>query len=68
MTRNVGTIDRMARIVVGLALLSLVYFLEGNMRWWGLVGLVPLVTGLVSSCPLYAVLGVSTCSAMEARR
>lgn len=68
MTRNVGTIDRMARIVVGLALLSLVYFLEGNMRWWGLVGLVPLVTGLVSSCPLYAVLGVSTCSAMEARK
>ncbi len=68
MTRNVGSIDRIVRIVVGLALLSLVYFLEGNMRWWGLVGLVPLVTGLVSSCPLYAVLGMSTCSAMEARK
>ena len=68
MTRNVGSIDRIVGIVVGLALLSLVYFLEGNMRWWGLVGLVPLVTGLVSSCPLYAVLGMSTCSAMEARK
>lgn len=68
MTRNVGSIDRIVRIVVGLALLSLVYFLEGNMRWWGLVGLVPLVTGLVSSCPLYAVLGMSTCSAMDARK
>lgn len=61
MTRNVGSIDRILRIVVGLALLSLIVFVEGNARWWGLVGLVPLITGLMSTCPLYSILGLSTC-------
>jgi hypothetical protein len=61
MTKNVGSVDRIARIVVGLALLSLIFFLEGNARWWGLVGLVPLLTGLFSTCPLYSLLGLNTC-------
>lgn len=52
---------RIARIVVGLALLSLVFLVEGNARWWGLVGLVPLLTGLMSTCPVYSVLGINTC-------
>lgn len=61
MTRNVGGIDRVARIVVGLLLLSLVFVVEGNARWWGLVGLVPLLTGLMSTCPLYSIFGFNTC-------
>ncbi len=56
---NEGKIDRSARIVVGLALLSLVFF--GPHTPWGLVGLLPLVTGLVGWCPLYRVLHVDTC-------
>jgi len=61
MTVNVGGIDRVLRIVVGLALLSLLFLLEGTVRYWGLVGLVPLLTGIFRSCPAYSLIGVSTC-------
>ena len=61
MKANVGGLDKIARIVVGAGLLSLVLFLEGNARWWGLVGLVPLATGTFGFCPLYPLLGMSTC-------
>jgi len=57
--RNVGAIDRFVRIVLGLALLSLVFV--GPHPWFGLVGLVPLVTGLVGFCPLYRLFGLRTC-------
>jgi hypothetical protein len=63
---NVGNLDRIVRIVVGLGLLSLLFFLEGAAKWWGLVGLVPLGTGLMGSCPLYSILGLSTCPAGSA--
>jgi len=59
MSRNEGTVDRILRIVFGLALLSLVFI--GPKTMWGLVGLVPLLTGLAGYCPLYRVLGFSTC-------
>ena len=61
MKRNVGGIDKVLRIVVGLGLLSLLFVLEGSARWWGLIGLVPLGTALVGFCPLYTILGLSTC-------
>ena len=61
MKSNVGGVDKILRIVVGLGLLSLVLILEGNARWWGLVGLVPLLTGVINFCPLYAMLGINTC-------
>lgn len=61
MTRNVGGLDRLLRIVVGLGLLSLLLLLDGPARWWGLVGLVPLLTGLMQTCPLYPLLGINTC-------
>ncbi|MEW9804518.1 YgaP family membrane protein [Mesorhizobium marinum] len=67
MTRNVGSADRIVRIVVGIALLSLVFLLEGSVRWWGLVGLVPLLTGLASSCPLYSIAGINTCPAVSGK-
>jgi hypothetical protein len=63
MKTNVGSADKVARIAVGLILLSLVVFLDGSARWLGLIGLVPLVTAVVGYCPLYAVLGVNTCAA-----
>lgn len=61
MKTNVGTIDKVLRIMVGLVLLSLVFILESQARWWGLVGLVPLLTGVFGVCPLYSLLGLSTC-------
>jgi hypothetical protein len=56
---NVGNVDRVLRIVVGLALLALVF--TGPQTPWGLVGLVPLATGLTRKCPAYALLGMTTC-------
>jgi hypothetical protein len=57
--RNEHQIERALRVVAGLALLSLVFV--GPHTLWGLLGLVPLATGLIGSCPIYTVLGFSTC-------
>jgi hypothetical protein len=57
--RNIGTVDQVIRIVVGAALISLVFW--GPQTSWGWIGLVPLVTAFVSFCPLYRLMGVSTC-------
>ena len=59
MTRNIGSADRLIRMLVGLAALSLVFV--GPKSLWGLIGLVPPVTALVGWCPPYAILGISTC-------
>ena len=65
--KNVGGIDRVLRIVVGLALLA-GFFLnaDGAYRWAYLIGIVPLATGLLSTCPLYSILGLSTCPMKKA--
>ncbi|HEX5637235.1 MAG TPA: DUF2892 domain-containing protein [Gammaproteobacteria bacterium] len=57
--KNVGGIDKILRIVVGLALISLVFI--GPQTLWGLVGLVPLLTGLFGFCPFYTLLGLNSC-------
>ena len=56
---NVGGIDRIARIAGGLVLLGLAA--TGTVGAWGYIGIVPLATGLLSTCPLYSVLGIKTC-------
>lgn len=61
MKQNVGGIDRILRIIVGLGLLSMVFILEGSQRWFGLIGLVPLMTGIFAFCPAYPLVGVNTC-------
>ena len=58
---NEGTLDRTIRVVVGLVVLSLT--VVGPRSLWGLVGLVPLATGIFGFCPLYAVFGIRTCPA-----
>ena len=52
--------ERAIRIALGLGILSLVFV--GPQTLWGLLGLVPLMTGLVGSCPMYTLLGINTCS------
>jgi len=59
MKANEGTIDRILRVILGLALISIVFV--GPQTPWGWIGVVPLVTGLVGMCPLYAILGFNTC-------
>ena len=61
MTQNEGVLDRGLRVVVGLAMISLVFV--GPQTVWGWIGLVPLITGLVGVCPIYSVLGIRTCPA-----
>lgn len=56
---NVGTIDRVLRIVAGLVLIALAA--TGTVGWWGWLGVVPLLTGLIGGCPAYSLLGVNTC-------
>lgn len=64
---NVGFVDRVVRVIVGLALLSLFFIYPGaTWRYGLLVGLVPLLTGLFGTCPLYTLLGISTCPARSA--
>ena len=62
MTANVGGVDRILRIVAGLAILSLYFVLEGNVRYWALLGIVPVLTGTFRFCPAYLPFGINTCS------
>ncbi len=57
--KNVGSIDRVLRVVLGLILISLVFI--GPKTAWGWIGLVPLGTALVGFCPAYRILGIRTC-------
>lgn len=57
--RNEHKLERAARVAIGLGLLALVFL--GPQTMWGLVGLVPLITGLAGTCPLYSLFGLSTC-------
>lgn len=59
MKANVGSIDRIARILIGLVLIALT--LTGSIGVWGWIGIVPLATAAIGFCPLYRVLGMSTC-------
>ena len=59
MNRNIGTIDRVLRIIVGIALIALAA--TGTIGLWGYIGVVPLATGLLGWCPAYSLLGIKTC-------
>ncbi len=56
--KNIGTIDRAIRIILGIALIALAY--TGKVGPWGYIGIVPLATGLMSSCMLYSLFGINT--------
>ena len=59
MQTNEGKLDRVIRVILGLVLLSLTVI--GPQTMWGLVGVIPLLTGAVGFCPIYKVLGLKTC-------
>jgi hypothetical protein len=60
MTANVGTFDRLLRILIGAALIALAA--TGTIGAWGYIGALPLLTGLVRFCPAYRLLGLNTCA------
>ncbi|MDR0529317.1 MAG: DUF2892 domain-containing protein [Zoogloeaceae bacterium] len=59
MKNNIGLIDRVSRIVLGLALILLAS--TGIIGYWGWIGVIPLATGFLRFCPVYSLLGFSTC-------
>lgn len=59
---NVGGLDRTLRVIVGIVLLAAFFMLpEAGYRWLLLIGIVPLATGLIGTCPAYSIFGISTC-------
>jgi hypothetical protein len=60
---NVGQLDRIIRIVVGVVLIALAA--TGSIGLWGYIGIIPLLTGLLRWCPLYSLLGIQTCPVHE---
>ena len=65
MKANVGGIDRILRVVVGLVLIALAA--TGTVGLWGWIGVVPLLTGLIRWCPIYPLLGISSCPLKKSR-
>lgn len=60
MQKNVGSTDKFIRWIIGLILLSLLFFLEGGVRYIGLIGLIPILTAIVGFCPLYTLFKLNT--------
>ncbi len=56
---NEGTVDRVLRVVIGAALIAWTLFFGGPV--WAWIGIVPLLTGAIGSCPLYSLIGINTC-------
>ena len=61
MKQNLGSVDRIIRIIIGVVLLSLIFILDSGARWFGLIGLIPLLTAIIGFCPLYKIFGLSSC-------
>jgi ABC-type sulfate transport system permease subunit len=61
MQQNVGNIEKIARVVLGLGLLSLFFLVSGSIRWIGLAGIVLIATAAIGWCPISSVLGINTC-------
>lgn len=60
MQKNVGSTDKVIRWIIGLILLSLLFFLEGGVRYIGLIGIIPILTAIVGFCPLYTLFKLNT--------
>jgi hypothetical protein len=57
MRKNVGAIDRLIRLIIGLIVIAWGIYAE---NWWGMAGIVPIITGALNWCPLYTILKIST--------
>ena len=58
MNKNIGSVDRLTRIIIGIVLIALT--INGNIGAWGWIGIIPLATALINFCPLYRILGFSS--------
>lgn len=60
MKTNIGSTDKIIRYIIGIILLSMLFFVSGNAKYWGLLGLIPIITAAIGFCPLYTILGINT--------
>ncbi len=60
MKKNVGTVDKWVRVILGVAILSMLVWVKGDLKWLGLIGLIPLGTAFMGFCPLYLPFGINT--------
>lgn len=60
MKANVGTADRIVRVILGAALLSVFFILDGGIKYIGLIGIILLLTAFIKFCPLYTIFGIKT--------
>ncbi|MGB9736218.1 MAG: YgaP family membrane protein [bacterium] len=65
MEKNVGSTDKVIRWIIGLVLISMIFWVHSAWRWIGLIGFVPILTGSINYCPLYKVIGISTVKKTE---
>ena len=61
MKANEGSFDRIIRVILGLIILALWFVLQGNAKYFALIGFIPLITALLGWCPLYSIFGIKTC-------
>ncbi len=64
MATNVGTVDKILRLVVGVILIAYAIplgFPKTSWNWVGWIGVIPIITALIGNCPLYSILGINTC-------
>jgi hypothetical protein len=66
MNKNVGKIDRILRVILGVVLISLVFV--GPQSLWGWIGIIPIATAVISWCPAYTLFGIRTCKTEEPDR
>lgn len=59
MKKNESKTERIIRFIIGLLILAAGYYFQ---TWWGLIGLIPLITSLTGNCPIYSILGINKCS------
>lgn len=62
MKKNVGTVDRIIRIIIGVVIIALGFIYSS---WWGIIGVIVLLTGILGSCLLYIPFGINTCKVKE---
>lgn len=65
MKSNVGSADRVVRVILGVIIIVLGFYFKS---WWGIVGLIPVITGVLNYCPAYSLIGVSTKSKIETEK
>ena len=59
--KNVGTLDKIIRLIIAAGLFALGAILEGNLRFISIIGVVPLFTAFFGLCPIYSIFGISSC-------